>query len=1157
MPVIPRPPGEATTLRELFERAITSFPDRVAFRRKNPDGYGLWTYKDVHEYVLRFSGALLELGVKKGDRIVILADNRPEWGVAYFSITAIGAVAVPLDRMLGKTELAELLARSGARFAVAPEAFTPPLLEALAKTPTIEKILSMEQPKGGGVVVGYEELLARGERSGRNYHEVEVNANDLLSIFYTPGTTGDPKGVMITHGNVAFEAGALSQVSPYLADDCQLSLLPMNHLQEFMAGFIVPFVCGSQVAYINSLLPSRIFEALSECRVTRIVGVPLLFTLFHREVAERVEKLSGLQKFLFFRSMDVARSVRFVTGNSPGKLLFKRIHEAFGGHLRQFVVGGAQLDPDLVNRILDAGFPLHVGYGMTETASVSAFGSAGVMPRGAVGKAIPGVKISIYDPSPGGIGEIVISGPNVMHGYFQDPARTREALVDGVLHTGDLGHMDSDGHVFLTGRIKEMIRTGGPMLFPDDLERSYGGLKLVRELSVVGVPTSDGGREEPVAVVVVDPNDADAPKDRAGLENAIKAEFVARSSEVPPEQVVKKLVFRETPLPKTSTMKVKRLELVKTVAGEGSPAVGLDELIPAKRPAHPAKSLPRFTQQPKNFHEFLELCAKSYGDHTALSMWRDNRWITLSYKDVLDKARSVARQLRTAGMQFGDHACLLGESSPEWVIHFYGALIAGGVVIPLDPKLTPSELGNIVAHCEPRFFIAAPSHRETARKLKGVPAKPYKIWSLDEVGYDSLLDPEALPEDPRTSDQTILISYTSGTSGAPKGVMLSARSLLFEAIALRVMDPEGEKSVTLTILPLNHLYGLSAGLIFAMSCGTEFCMAHDLQPQAIVHCLKSRHVTRLFAVPLFAKMLLRGIKRKVEENSGVAKRGIFWAAVKSMARSPIRPLQNLFFREIHENFGSSLKQMVCGGAELDPEAANFFRAINIPVFIGYGLTETGPVVSANTVADNRARSVGKVIPGVEVKIVKKNPEDFGGEIWIRGPNVMNGYFKNPELTAQSITPDGWFLSGDVGWVDSAGFLYVLGKQKALIVLSSGKKVHPEEVESVLSRSPLIKEVCVIGLASRNEGGEVPTAVVFPAEDLLKKYPESKDLKPLIRKEVDELSQELAPYKRAIRLVIRRTPFVLTTSMKIKRDVLRAEMEQKTPRPKQDRRRRSQ
>ena len=579
MPVIARPPGVARTVREMFEYSCTTYAGNVAFKRRWPRSsqskseYGLWKYSEVHEYVRKFSGALLEMGVKKGDRIVILSDNRPEWGVAFFTITAIGAIAVPLDRNLSAPEIANLLAHSGARFAVAPAAFTPPLLEVLARAPAIEKILSMEEPRGDGArVIGFETLLERGESSGRDYREVEVDPDDVLSIVYTSGTTGNPKGVMITHGNIAFEAWSLHTVNPFAADDVLLSLLPMSNLYEFMGGFVGPFVCGGTVVFIPSLLPSRIIEAFQECGVTRVVGVPLVYALCYGEVARAVEKMGNVQKFLFFRSLDAARSLRLSTGYSPGKLLFKRVHDTFGGKLRQAIVGGARMDPDLTDRILDAGFPLYVGYGLTETSPVSTLGEASKIPRGSVGRAIPGVEIRIDETT----GEVMIKGPHVMKGYFRDPERTAEVLRGGWLATGDLGRLDDEGHLFLTGRIKEMIVTqGGKKLFPEDLERQYAGVKHVKELCVVGQPTRDGIGEEPVAVVVADRDAADAPKDPRALERAIRKEFASRTAQVSSGHAVKNLVFFEGALPRTTTMKVKRLEVGQLLA-DGDAGQGLE-----------------------------------------------------------------------------------------------------------------------------------------------------------------------------------------------------------------------------------------------------------------------------------------------------------------------------------------------------------------------------------------------------------------------------------------------------------------------------------------------------------------------------------------------------------------------------------------------------
>lgn len=576
MSVTAQPAGRARTVMEMFEHAVTAFPGNVAFRRKNPDGHGLWHYREVHDYVRRFSGALLELGVKRGERVVILSDNRPEWGVAWFSIVSVGGVAVPLDRMQSPETIARALTASKARFVVAPAAFTKPLLELLSEVPSIEKILSMEEPKGSGRRIGYEELLAMGERSGRTYHEVTVAADDLVTIVTTAGTTSAPRAVRITHANLAFEVGSLESIDPYATDDGLLSLTPMNQLHEFVSGFLRPFVAGATVGYIHSLAPHSVLEVLEEFKVTRLVGVPQLFTLLADELATRVEKLPDAQQSWLWRSLDLARSLKFLSGLSGGRL-FKEVGPAFSGRLRRATVIGARMEPESIERMIDAGFPLQIGYGLTEASSVTTLGQAGQIPSRSVGRAIPGVTVTIRDPGADGIGEIQVEGPNVTPGYDGEPERTARLVVDGRLRTGDVGYLDPDGNLFLKGRRREVIvAKDGRWLFPDDLERAYAGLPLVRELAVVAKTAPSGRGQVPALVVVPDRNAADAPRSARALEKQIRESVAERSRSVPDGEGPADVVFVEGALPKTTSLKVKRVELSAVIDREEGPAKGVE-----------------------------------------------------------------------------------------------------------------------------------------------------------------------------------------------------------------------------------------------------------------------------------------------------------------------------------------------------------------------------------------------------------------------------------------------------------------------------------------------------------------------------------------------------------------------------------------------------
>jgi long-chain acyl-CoA synthetase len=550
---------------ETDRRTGTMLPVPVERRRRSSGGgpiYENWTFRQVDEWVVCLTGAILELGLEPGDRVAILSENRPEWGIAYFACVCAGAVAVPLDRGLTPLEIETLLSHSAARYVVAPAGFTPTLLDVIRRVGTVEKILSMEPTDAGPPVVSPQALRARGERSGRSFREVRVAPSDPASIVYTSGTTGNPKGVVITHGNLASQMEALGRVHPLAGDDRFLSVLPMNHLYEFSGGFLGPWVFGASIVYPGSLSPARITESFRDCQVTRIIGVPVLFTLLHDEVAARVTALPSMKKFLFFRSLSFSRAARTLLGVNPGRLLFRPIHRAFGGHLREIICGGAALDPDIAERIVDGGFSVSIGYGLSEASPVVTIGDVAAMPRGSVGKTLPGIEVRLNQPDASGAGELCVRGPNVMAGYYKDPGRTAEVLRDGWLYTGDLARTDEAGHVFIAGRIKDMIVTpGAKKVFPEDLEYFYGRHDLVKEICVVGLDRPDGLGEEPVALVVPREPAPRTAGSRSAVETRIRDQFGELSARIPGYKRVRKMIFRSRGLPKTPSLKVRRFKV--------------------------------------------------------------------------------------------------------------------------------------------------------------------------------------------------------------------------------------------------------------------------------------------------------------------------------------------------------------------------------------------------------------------------------------------------------------------------------------------------------------------------------------------------------------------------------------------------------------------
>lgn len=577
-------------MQDLYRRSIELFPDNLAFRRRvekdrrasddlgdrpaavpverRTSGRGAgptyenWTYAQVDEWTSVLTGALLDMGVRKGDRIAILSDNRPEWAIAYFAIVSVGAVAVPLDRSLTPMEIENLLTHCEARFVVAPSGYTETLRAVIEKVACVESVSCMEPIEDQPRLISPQTLRRRGEASGRTYREVEIDPSDPASIVYTSGTTGNPKGVVITHANLASQLDAMMDVHPLEASDLFLSVLPMNHLYEFVGGFLGPWVYGACVVYPGSITPSRLMESFRDCRVTRLCGVPILFTLLYDEVAAKVAALPTWKRMLFFGSMEFARTARNMLKMSPGRMLFKPIHEGFGGHLKSIICGGAALEPEIAQRIEDAGFTVAIGYGLSETSPVVAVGYVAQMPVGSVGKPIPGVEVRVNEPDANGVGELLVRGHNVMQGYYKDPVRTAEVIRDGWFHTGDLARIDENGFIFICGRIKDMIVTpGAKKVFPEDLEYYYGRIDLVKEICVVGLPREDGMGDEPVAYVVPQESAPRVEGSRGRTESEIRAQFSELSSKLPNFKRVRKMVFRSKGLPKTPSLKVRRFKV--------------------------------------------------------------------------------------------------------------------------------------------------------------------------------------------------------------------------------------------------------------------------------------------------------------------------------------------------------------------------------------------------------------------------------------------------------------------------------------------------------------------------------------------------------------------------------------------------------------------
>ncbi|MDE0332128.1 MAG: AMP-binding protein [Nitrospinae bacterium] len=488
--------------------------------------------------------------------------------------------------------------------------------------------------------------------------------------------------------------------------------------------------------------------------------------------------------------------------------------------------------------------------------------------------------------------------------------------------------------------------------------------------------------------------------------------------------------------------------------------------------------------------------------------------VALTRKELCGKAAVLARELMDAGVKPGDFVAQLAPNQPEWGVGYFGALLAGGVLVPLDVNLKEGELANILEKAGPVCLVTDTQEEERSRRLADGLASACPVLRIDE---DREPEPgvslDTLPGAERGPDDLALVSFSSGTTGTPKGVMLSHGNITSNVSAVLQTFLAGEDDVFLSVLPLHHMFESTGGFLIPLGAGARVHYLSSLNPRLLVEAMQNEGITICLMVPALARLIHKRIMSNVESLSG-AKKLVFKTlfGISGICLSIGLRVGGLLFSQVKKNLGPDLRFFASGGAALDPKITRDLLILGIEVLQGYGLTETSPVTHATPPgAQNRIGTVGPPIPGVEARIVPVEGADEGeGEILIRGPNVMQGYFENPELTAE-VLRDGWFHTGDIGRLDTDGYLTICGRSKNVIVSEAGKNIYPEEVEEQLLESEWFQDVCVIGRKTPRGGEEVFAVVVLDPESDLPQEDEMRTS--LADSELKRLSAHLADYKR--------------------------------------------
>ena len=544
------------TVPNLFSAKANEFKDNIAFHYFD----GKWKSILYHEFLATtksIASYLIKSGIRKGDRIAIISENRHEWCETYLAISMSGGIAVPIDAQLGTEEIWNLLADSAAKI----------LFHSSKTGENVKKIsdnVSLNQGSGP-VQINFDSAefstICNTPQLG-NYPE--VSGEDIASIIYTSGTTGIPKGVLLSHKNFCSDVDAILQIGLIEPGDNFISILPYHHTYPFMGNLILPISAGLTVTFPSSLKGPELLTTVREKGVTILVGVPQLLELIRNGIVNKVRRLPAPLPAIMLGVLKLCGKIRMATGINPGKVIFKSAHRALGGQFRFFASGGAKLNPEVMLDLEALGFTVIEGFGLTETSPVVTFNSPHMKRKpGSAGKPLPTAEIKIVSPDTreeaGDTeeGEIVIRGPMVMKGYYKNPGVTEQVLRDGWFYSGDLGYLDEDGYLFITGRLKEVIvLSSGKNIYPDEVEKQYSKIPLIKEICVMGL--EEKGTIESLQAIIV-PDFEYAKKAQIGnLQEALKWEINNVSLRLPQYMRIRGYTLHTDPLPRTPLGKLRR-----------------------------------------------------------------------------------------------------------------------------------------------------------------------------------------------------------------------------------------------------------------------------------------------------------------------------------------------------------------------------------------------------------------------------------------------------------------------------------------------------------------------------------------------------------------------------------------------------------------------
>ena len=567
-------PEEVLDFKHLLKRTVKLYGNKVAFiYKKNPEAknpvYIQKTYCDFQSDINGLGTRLLDLGLEN-KRVAIIAPNRYEWCVSYLAITTANIVVVPLDKSLPENEIESLILRSEVEAIIFDSKYLDILEKIREKNiSNLKHYICMDFSTSTENILSYFQLVQDGKNlisSGdKRLNNIIIDKNKMTSMLFTSGTTSISQAVMLSQSNICSNINQIRSIVNIKPENVFLSFLPLHHTFECSCTFLTGITCGITIAFCDGL--KHVTQNLKEYKITGFVCVPLMLEAMYKKIMKGIEK-SGKTKLINF--MVPITNFLAKCGINVKRKVYKEILDQLGGHLDLIIYGAAPMSKEVIKGLTSFGLRLDQGYGLTETSPVLCGETDRLKKPGSCGVPLKGVDLKIINPDENGIGEIIASGPNIMLGYYNNEEATKEALQDGYFHTGDLGYLDKDGCIFVTGRKKSVIvLKNGKNIFPEELETLINKLPFVEESIVYGKPTKDGDLDLCAKIVYNEQllKEVFPEAKKENYYDIILKEVKQINKTMPAYKYIRQIMVTEEPLIKTTTQKVKRHEEIKKILG--------------------------------------------------------------------------------------------------------------------------------------------------------------------------------------------------------------------------------------------------------------------------------------------------------------------------------------------------------------------------------------------------------------------------------------------------------------------------------------------------------------------------------------------------------------------------------------------------------------